>query len=171
MQNEQLKSLIKTGLFIAIIFVLTSTLKIPIAITGGYTHLGDCAIFLGVLILGKKRGTVAAAFGAALADLLGGFIIWVVPTFLIKGIMAFIIGLIIENVLKNNNYNWLIGAILGGLFQIVGYTTVKIFMFGTSTAFATIPTITGQTVCSLIIFSVVYTVLVKSKSLELLREI
>ena len=37
----------------------------------------------------------AAAVGAALSDLLGGFFVWVVPTFIIKGIMAFVMGTIV----------------------------------------------------------------------------
>lgn len=58
----------------AIIFVCTYTFKIPIAITGGYTHLGDCAIFADVIIPGRRDGTVAAV-GTVLSALLGGFLI------------------------------------------------------------------------------------------------
>ena len=73
MKDETMKQLTKTAMMAAIIFVCTYTFKVPIAITGGYTHLGDCAIFIGVMLLGRKQGTVAAALGAAMSDLLGGF--------------------------------------------------------------------------------------------------
>ena len=59
MRDEKLKTMVKTGLFMAIIFVFTYTFKIPVSLTGGYTHLGDAAIFLAVMLLGRKNGTIA----------------------------------------------------------------------------------------------------------------
>ena len=44
---------------------------IPILL--GYAHLGDAAIFLMVLFLGRRETLIAACFGSALSDLLGGF--------------------------------------------------------------------------------------------------
>ena len=158
-----LKRITKIAMMAAIIFVCTYTFKIPIAITGGYTHLGDCAIFVGVMILGRKDGTVAAAVGAALSDLLGGFLIWVIPTFVIKGIMAFVMGTVVEKILPEKKGNWLIGAILGGICQIIGYQLVKIVLISPAAALATIPTITTQTVAGIIIAAVVITVLQSSK--------
>ena len=158
-----LKPITDVAMIAAIIFVCTYTFKIPIAITGGYTHLGDCAIFVGVMILGRKDGTVAAAVGAALSDLLGGFLIWVIPTFVIKGIMAFVMGTVVEKILPEKKGNWLIGAILGGICQIIGYQLVKIVLISPAAALATIPTITTQTVAGIIIAAVVTTVLQSSK--------
>ena len=154
----------------SIIFVCTYTFKVPIAITGGYTHLGDCAIFVGVLILGRKDGTIAAAVGAALSDLLGGFLIWVLPTFIIKGIMAFVMGTIVEKVLPGKNGNWLIGAVLGGICQIIGYQLVKIVLISPAAALATIPTITTQTVAGIVIGAVIITALQSSKVIGRLQQ-
>ena len=44
-----LKRIVRIAMMAALIFAGTYTFKIPIAITGGYTHLGDCAIFVGGL--------------------------------------------------------------------------------------------------------------------------
>ena len=164
-----LKRITKMAMMAAIIFVCTYTFKIPIAITGGYTHLGDCAIFVGVMILGRKDGTVAAAVGAALSDLLGGFLIWVIPTFVIKGVMAFVMGTVVEKVLPEKKGNWLLGAILGGILQIIGYQLVKIVLISPAAALATIPTITAQTVAGIVIGAVVITVLQSSRVLERLQ--
>lgn len=164
-----LKRITKIAMMAAIIFVCTYTFKVPIAITGGYTHLGDCAIFVGVMILGRKDGTVAAAVGAALSDLLGGFLIWVLPTFVIKGVMAFVMGTVVEKVLPEKKGNWLLGAILGGILQIIGYQLVKIVLISPAAALATIPTITAQTVAGIVIGAVVITVLQSSRVLERLQ--
>lgn len=167
--DHSLKRLTKMAMMAAIIFVCTYTFKVPIALTGGYTHLGDCAIFVGVLILGRKDGTVAAAVGAALSDLLGGFLIWVIPTFVIKGIMAFVMGTVVEKLLPEKKWNWLAGAILGGLLQIVGYQLVKFFMISPAAALSTIPTITTQTVAGIVIAAVVITVLQSSRVMARLQ--
>ncbi|MCI5481280.1 MAG: ECF transporter S component [Lachnospiraceae bacterium] len=168
--DQSMKQLTKTAMMAAIIFVCTFTFKIPNVITGGYTHLGDCCIFIGVMVLGRKHGTAAAAVGAALSDLLGGFFVWVVPTFIIKGIMAFVMGTIVEKVLPERKGNWLIGAVVGGICQIIGYTAVKVVMLGTAAALATTPTITAQTTIGIIIAAVVISILESSKVMGRLRQ-
>ena len=168
--NESMRQLTKTAMMAAIIFVCTFTFKIPNVITGGYTHLGDCCIFIGVMVLGRKHGTAAAAIGAAMSDLLGGFLIWVIPTFFIKGIMAFVMGTIVETVLPDRKGNWLIGAVAGGICQIIGYTAVKVVMLGTAAAFATTPNITAQTAIGIIIAAVVISILESSRVLGRLKQ-
>lgn len=170
MRNEKIKEMVKTALFIAIIYVLTFTLKIPVSITGGYTHLGDCAIFLAVVLLGRKNGSIAAACGAALADLLGGYVVWVVPTFIIKGIMAFTMGTVVEKLLPNKKVNWLVGACAGGLLQIIGYTAVKVPMIGLKPALLTVPGITLQTAVGIVAAGVLITVLSQTKALQMLKK-
>ena len=100
MTNETTKRIAKTALMIALIFVCTFTIKLPNPATGGYTHMGDCMAFLAVLVLGKKDGALAAGLGAALSDLLTGAMIWVLPTFIFKFIMGYIMGVVLE---KGNN--------------------------------------------------------------------
>ncbi len=61
------KSLTKMAILAALIFFGTYFIKIPGI--NGYTHFGDCMIFIAVLIVGTKRGALSAAVGASLADL------------------------------------------------------------------------------------------------------
>ena len=70
----------------AVVFLATFVPRIPIPL--GYAHLGDAAIFLMVLFLGRRETLIAACFGSALSDLLGGFPLWIVPTLIIKYFMA-----------------------------------------------------------------------------------
>ena len=53
MQHEKTKELAMTALMTALIFTATYIIKIPNPATGGYTHMGDCMIFLGVMVLGR----------------------------------------------------------------------------------------------------------------------
>lgn len=74
------------GVMAAFVFIATLVPQIPIPL--GYAHLGDGAIFLAVFFAGRKAGIFAGAFGSALADLAGGFPVWVLPTLVIKAVMA-----------------------------------------------------------------------------------
>ena len=78
--NEKTRTLVMTALMAAIIFVATYIIKIPNPATGGYSHMGDCMIFLAVIMLGRKNGAIAAGIGGALSDLLAGAAAWILPT-------------------------------------------------------------------------------------------
>lgn len=90
--NKNLRVLIYTALMTAFVFITTSIIKIPIPFTNGYIHAGDMCIFISGILLGPLYGGVAAGVGSALADLLGGYAHWVIPTLIIKTTMGMIIG-------------------------------------------------------------------------------
>ena len=75
------QELVFTALMTALVFVATYLPHIPIPL--GYAHLGDAVIFLLALLAPRRSTLVAACIGSALADLLGGFAIWIVPTLVI----------------------------------------------------------------------------------------
>ena len=89
MKKLSVQKLTLCGVMAALVFVMTYFPKIPVPVTGGYVHLGDGAIFLSVLLLGPL-GIPAAAVGAMLSDLIGGYMVYVLPTFLIKGLVALV---------------------------------------------------------------------------------
>ncbi len=47
--------------------------------------------------------------------------------------------------MKNKFFGYIIGSILGGVFQISAYTLVKIVMFDKAYAFSSLPTLAIQT--------------------------
>lgn len=89
MKKLNVQKLTLCGVMAALVFVMTYFPKIPVPVTGGYVHLGDGAIFLSVLLLGPL-GIPAAAVGSMLSDLIGGYMVYVLPTFLIKGLVALV---------------------------------------------------------------------------------
>ena len=131
----QIYDLMLTGLMAAIVMAATSFFRIPVIATNGYIHLGDAMVFLSVLILGRSNGTIAAASGSALADLLGGYAHWVPWTFIIKGLMAFICGtIILSGKDKEKNVSAFRSAAAmaaGALVMMAGYFIVQRFMYGT----------------------------------------
>lgn len=100
--NTHLMKLVNSGLMMALITLATSFIKIPT--TNGYIHLGDGFIFLSAIILGPFYGAFAAGVGSMLADILGGYAQWALPTLLIKSAMAMLMGLIIRQKTKKQTY-------------------------------------------------------------------
>ena len=145
------------GMMIALVFVGTFYFKIPT--TFGYTHLGDCMIILATCLLGTKRGAIAGALGAGLADLIGGYTIWVLPTMTFKAAWVLVMGLVAFKLLKNFRFNLWVGAIAGGLIHILLYTLIKIPLFGASYALATLFTLSLQTLSGVVLGNLIYGVI------------
>lgn len=154
MTSQKTKNVVITSLMAAIIFVATYIIRIPNPATGGYSHLGDCMIFLAVILLGRKNGSLAAGIGGALSDFLAGAPIWILPTLIIKYIMAFIMGTIVKSNPESKKLQ-LTGAVTGGIFQIIAYTFVKIVLISKEAAILSIPNVTLQTVFGIVVFMVI----------------
>ena len=98
--SEKTKNLTYTALMIALVFVATFSVRIPVPFTQGYIHAGDSMIFVAAILFGWKMGALAGGVGSALADLLGGYANWVLPTLVIKTVMGGLVGWVAEE--KNN---------------------------------------------------------------------
>ena len=168
-RSNKTKTMVKMAIMIAMVYLATFFIKIPSI--NGYTHLGDCMIFLSVLILGTKRGAVAGGIGAALADYLGGYMVWVIPTFCIKALMALVMGIITEKVFPKLRFGWIIGAVCGGLTQILGYTLVKFPLFGAAVAITEDPVLTLQTVSGVILAAILVSLLKESGIIKRIKEV
>ena len=144
LQRSDLYELMLTGLLTALVMAATSFFRIPVLATNGYIHLGDTMVFLSVLILGRRNGTIAAASGSALADLLGGYAHWAPWTFVIKGLMAFVTATILyarrpesgdasEDGSDSEKRSVLTSAFamtVGGLVMIAGYFIAQRILYG-----------------------------------------
>lgn len=113
----------------AIVFLATFVPRIPIPL--GYAHLGDAAIFLMVLFIGRREMLFAACFGSALSDLLGGFPLWIVPTLVIKFFMADIAWRLIRPDREGTASlpRITIGFLAGSLWMAVAYTLLGALLY------------------------------------------
>ena len=105
----------------AVIFIATFVPKIPIPL--GYANLGDAAIFLVILKFGRRAGILSAAIGSALADLIGGFAIWILPTILIKSVMA-------EIFYRLDKVHFIMALSVSCLWMAIGYTIFGAILYG-----------------------------------------
>ncbi|MDU2121058.1 MAG: ECF transporter S component [Clostridium celatum] len=161
------KDITKIAIMAALVFISTFLIKIPSL--NGYTHIGDSMVIISALILGKKKGALAAGLGAALCDLLSGYMQYIIPTFLIKAIMVLIIATIAENLINKTKFAWILGAIIGCSFQVVGYCLVETILYGFAGALASVPANIIQSIVGITLAVVLSTVLEKSNILNKLK--
>ncbi len=114
------------GMMAALIFVATYFIKLPMAMTNGYVHLGDGFILLAASLLGWAA-VPAAAIGSMLADLLGGYVQYLAPTFIIKAAVAAVAVLGLRAKL-----GWVraLGLLLAEAVMVAGYFLVEWLFLG-----------------------------------------
>lgn len=84
-----------TAMSIALVFVLVSSVQVPIVATEGFTHPGAVAEVFLALAFGPTVGAAAAGVGAALADIASGQFAKFAPlTLLAHGALGFLVGYI-----------------------------------------------------------------------------
>lgn len=119
--KDRTNKMILSGVMMALVTVSTMLIAIPVPFTNGYIHLGDSMVFLSVIILGWKYGAVVSGTGSALADMFLGYVHWAPWTFVIKALMALVMGLAMEKTRKNKkNVSIVLVAtiIIWGIFNL-----------------------------------------------------
>ncbi|MBR1623537.1 MAG: ECF transporter S component [Pseudobutyrivibrio sp.] len=169
------KKLILAALFAALTCVGTMIIKVPTP-TLGYIHPGDGFVLLSGLILGPIWGALAAGFGSALSDLIGGYFIYVPATFIIKALTALVAFFVYKGIIsilktKTELPQLIISGIAGEAVMVVGYFLFEIFMLSvvneTTLSAGVIASVAGiipniiQGVFGVIIMSVLYPLLKK----------
>ncbi|MDL2250816.1 putative membrane protein [Lachnospiraceae bacterium PF1-21] len=161
MQSTQ-KKMIYAALFAALTFVATSIIRIPTPGTSGYVHPGDAFVILGGILLGPFWGALAGGIGSALSDLLGGYVIYIPITFVIKGLAAFLVGYAFHHALrqvKKITVKVIACGIISMLIVALGYLLCESFLYGFGAALASFLPNCLQGLTGIIISSVLYPVI------------
>lgn len=129
--------LVTAALFAALGCVSTVVIKVP-SPTGGYMNLGDAAVLLGAYCLGPVYGAAAGGLGPALADLLGGYPMYVPGTLVIKAVMALTAGLLYRLLRHRGLPGVIVCGAAGEAIMVLGYWLYDaILVSAGGTAFAT----------------------------------
>lgn len=160
--KKDVKKFVLASVFAALTCALTMVIKIPTPGTGGYIHPGDAMVVLCGVLLGPGYGFFAAGIGSMLADLIGGYFVYIPATFLIKGLVALVAGCIYQQMIQRNR-NPMAGVILGGIADIVlvagGYFVFEMFLYGAAGAAVSVIPNLVQGTSGLILSFVLYPVL------------
>ena len=163
MQNKSLLKITHTAIFTTIILLSTMLITFSTGLGEGYIHFGDCFIYITACILPFPYCLIAGALGGALADLLGGYAIWSIPTAIIKMLIALPFALVCKNNKSEKilNKKTVLMPVMSGTFTIFGYFVAECILYSVASATLSILGSSIQAVASGILFYIVATALDK----------
>ena len=154
------RNITMTALFAAMVCVATMFIHIPVPMTGGYAHIGDAFIYLAACMLPAPYAMVAGAVGATLADALGGYYVYVIPTLIIKALLVVPFSSSDDKIISLRN---IIASVIASLIGVAGYFVADRIIYGsTVTALANLVSGMVQPVVSMLIYVVLGLALDKS---------
>lgn len=158
MRNK--KSLFKitnTAIFTTIILLSTMLVKFSTGLGEGYIHFGDSLIYLSACILPFPYCLVASALGGALADILGGFAIWALPTAIIKVLIALPFMLVCKShkTQKILTIKTASMTLVSGVITIIGYFVAECILYSSASATLSLIGNSIQAVSSGILFIII----------------
>ena len=125
MKNRSVQRLVVAALFTALTCIATLAIRIPALSTGGYINLGDSIVLAAAWILSPAYGVLSAALGSMLADLIAGYAMFAPATFVIKGCMALVGGLVFRALLhimpRKIFVRCLVSAVIAEAIMVFGY--------------------------------------------------
>jgi len=148
MKKNNLKLICVSGIFSAVVFLLTAYLHFPTHT--GYTHIGDAVIYLAAVLLPLRYSMFVGAFGAFLADMMTGYAIWAPGSIIIKMISVLFFTSKGEKIISRRNLLALIPAsclCIGGYYLYESLITLNF-----AASLAGIPGYITQSVLSSILF-------------------
>ena len=118
-KNDIKKALqVNTIPLIAIMTAVTTVLTMLVTPIRGYLNLSDTMIYFSAYAFGPWVGGIIGGLGPALSDLISGYPQWAIFTFVIDGLQAVLVGLLVK---KFNPANIIIGSVVAGVWKVFGY--------------------------------------------------
>jgi len=129
-----------SAIMASLVCATTLLIQFPIPATQGFFNVGDAMVMVAAITFGPIVGFFAGGIGSSLADLIGGWYVWVPFTLVIKGLEGFLAGSIMvldgeDHGVKKKVVAW----IVAGSEMVVGYFLVQYYMYGLGAALTEIP--------------------------------
>lgn len=125
------KKIVMASMLAALVCIATIVIVVPTPFKG-YLNAGDAIVLLCGWLLTPAYGFFAAAVGAALADLILGYVIYAPATFVIKGLMALSACLLFKNLKKKTSeaVSCVLSGIVAEIIMVTGYYVYEGFLYG-----------------------------------------
>lgn len=123
----------------ALVAVFTIAVRVPVPATGGYISLCDVAVTFVAYSFGPVTGFIAGGLGTALSDMLGGYMQWAPVSFVVHGVEALLIALLVKK-----DHVTLLVKILAAIVAVIVvaggyYLLTGLFLIDFKTALAEVP--------------------------------
>lgn len=128
-KKKILQQIVLASVLAAGVTVLTFFVKIPSH--NGYIHLGDALIYLAATLLPTPLAMLCAGIGGMLADTLGGYTLYIVPTLIIKMLLVLPFSSKNEKVASKRN---LIALPIASVITAVGYYIAEAVILSVTSA-------------------------------------
>jgi uncharacterized membrane protein len=129
MENKLTRKLVLSGLFTALICIITLTIKGNIGSSGAYINAGDGFIYAAGIAMSGPWAAAAAGIGSMFADLIAGSAIYAPATLIIKALMGLVVGVAFYG-RKANWGRYVTFMILASLIMVCGYGLYELIIFG-----------------------------------------
>lgn len=159
-QAQSIRRLTTAGVLAAAIVLLTTLVSIPMPGGFGYINLGDVGVLLAGMLLGGGWGALCAGAASALSDVLLGYTVYAPATFVIKGLVALVAGLLFAKTQKKIRFAALYPA---ALIVPAGYFLYESLLYGTATAIPNILFNTLQCLVGAVVATILGLMLLKTK--------
>lgn len=161
--TQSIRRLTTAGVLAAAIILLTTLVSIPMPGGLGYINLGDAGVLLAGVLLGGGWGALCAGAASAISDILLGWGVYAPATFVIKGAVALLGGLLFAATKKQIRFAFLFVA---ALLVPLGYFLYETLLYGTAAALPNILFNTIQCVVGAAAAATLSAVLLKTKLFE-----
>ena len=162
-QSLSIRKLTMAGVLAASIVLLTTLVSIPMPGGFGYINLGDVGVLLAGMLLGGGWGALCAGAASALSDVLLGYTVYAPATFVIKGLVALVAGLLFVKTEKKIRF---VALYLAALIVPAGYFFYELLLYGAASAIPNILFNTLQCLVGAVIATIVGVMLLKTKLLS-----
>lgn len=135
MQELEIRQIVLTGVMIALVAVFTLAIRIPFPLTQGYFNLSDVGVYLAAFAFGPWVGLIAGGAGTALADTVGGYLMYAPISLVTRGLQGLIAGAVARR--GSSVSRMVIGWALGSCVMVGGYFLSQVFILRMGIAAAT----------------------------------
>lgn len=146
------KTLCMNAIFIALTFVVTRFIQIPIPL--GYFNIGNAVILFACILMPSPSGILIGGLGSALADLTS-YPVYTLPTLVIKCLFPLVFYRLKRmNIGKLNST--ILAAAVSTLIPLFGYTATGCVLYGFLPGLAQFPGLLLEYIANLIIVILLY---------------
>ncbi|HOJ47347.1 MAG TPA: TIGR04002 family protein [Bacillota bacterium] len=164
--RKNTKRLAATALGAAIVCIFTAFFQLKNPSGYGYIHIGDSFIYLFACTLPMPYSLLAGAIGASLADVISGYAVYALPTFLVKALMA--VGF--SNRHKTLSARNILAVVWASFVLNGGYFITEVILYNIEGAMANIVPNLIQAGASFVVYIFFSVILEKTKAYNSFKE-